>query len=94
MSYLFITRVCKSDEYQKCSSQRDFAVKLWQSVLEADDFPFLSWGNCESKHDSLTVVNMACWICSNILLNDYGFKRSDQLTCDKLSKKRKLQILN
>ena len=93
VSYLVITKICESDEYQKCSSQRDFAVKLSQSVLEAEDFSFLSWGKCARKLDSRTIVNMACWICSNILLNNYCFKRNDRLTCDKLSKKRKLQTL-
>ena len=33
MSYLVITKICESDEHQKCSSQRDFAVKLSPSVL-------------------------------------------------------------
>jgi len=93
VSYLVITKICESDEYQKCSFQRDFAVKLSQSVLEAEDFCFLSWGKCEIKHDSRTIVNMACWICPNILLNNYCFKRNDRHTCDKLSKKRKLQTL-
>jgi len=32
---LVIIKICESDEYQKCSSQRDIAVKLSQSVLEA-----------------------------------------------------------
>jgi len=49
ISYLVITKICDSDEYQKCSSQRDFAVKLSQSVLEAEDFSFLSWGKCEGN---------------------------------------------
>jgi len=91
ISYLVITKICESDEYQKCSSQRDFAVKLSPSVLEAEYFCFLSWGKCESKHDSRTIVHMACWICPNIPLNNYCLKRNDRLTCDKLSKKRKLQ---
>jgi len=46
-------------------------------------------GKCKSNHDSRTVVNMACWICSNILLNSYCFKRNDQLTCDELLKKER-----
>jgi len=62
-------------------------------VLEAEYFSFLSWGKCERKHDSRTIVNMAYWICSNILLNNYCFKRNDRLTRDKLSKKRKRQTL-
>jgi len=41
ISYLVITKICESNEYQKCSSQRDFAVKLSQSVFEAEDFSFL-----------------------------------------------------
>ena len=93
ISYLIITKICESDEYQKCFYQRDFAVKLSQSVLEAEYFSFLSWGKCERKNDSRTVANRACWICSNILLNNNYFKRYDRLTCDKLSKKRKLHIL-
>jgi len=44
ISYFVITQICESGEYQKCSSQRDFAVKLSPSVLEADDFSFLSLG--------------------------------------------------
>jgi len=33
ISYLVIIKIYESDEYQKCSSQRDFAVKLLQSVM-------------------------------------------------------------
>jgi len=42
ISYLVFTKICGSDEYEKCSSKRDFAVNLSQSVLEAEDFCFLS----------------------------------------------------
>jgi len=94
ISYLVIINICESDEYQDCPSQCDFGVKLSQSVLEAKDFPFFSWCMCKGNHDLHTVVKMACWIYSNILLNNYCFKRNDQLSCDKLlSKKRKLQTL-
>ena len=86
--YLVIIKLCDIDQYQKCSSQRNFAGKLSQSVLEAEDFPFFM-DICENNHDPRTIVKMAyCWIHSNILLNNYCFKRSDLLTNDKLSKKR------
>ena len=49
---------------------------------------------CENCHDPRTTVKMACWICSNILLNNYCFERNDLLTNDKLSEKRKLQTLS
>jgi len=39
MSSLVIIKLCDSDQYQKCSSQRDFAGKVSESVLEAEDFP-------------------------------------------------------
>ena len=40
VSYLVIIKLCESDEFRKCSSQRDFAVKLSLSFLELEDFPF------------------------------------------------------
>ena len=43
ISYLAIIKFCESDQNQKCSSQRDFAGKLSQSVSEAEDFPFFWW---------------------------------------------------
>jgi len=114
ISYLVIIKICASDKFQKCSFQRDFAVKLSQSVLEAEHFPFYSLVMCKGKHDPHTTAKMACWICSNFVLfspsvslpvflcwtiiviplfvlNNYCFKRNDQLSCDKLSKTRKLQ---
>ena len=91
--YSVIIKLCESNEFRKCSSQRDCAVKLLLSFLEAEDFPFFLMDNCENCHDPRTIVKMACWICSNILLNNYCFKRNDLLTNDKLSKKRKLQTL-
>ena len=36
ISYLVTTRIFESDEYQRCCSQCGFAVKLSQSVLEAE----------------------------------------------------------
>jgi len=35
ISYLVIIKVCESDEYQQCSSQRDFAVKLAQAWIKS-----------------------------------------------------------
>jgi len=91
ITYLVIIKICERDEYQKCSSQRDFAVKLVQSVLETEHFLLSLMAKCENNHDPRTIVEMTCWICSNILLNNYCFKTNDRLTSDKLSRKRKLQ---
>jgi len=74
ISYWVIIKVCECDECQQCFSQRDFTVELSQSVLETEDFPFLSLGMCKSNHDPQKIVNMACWICSNILLINYCFR--------------------
>jgi len=41
ISYLVVVKLCETDQYQKCSSQRDFADKLSQSFLEAEVCPFL-----------------------------------------------------
>ena len=35
---------------------------------------------CTGNHDQRTTVKMACWICSNFLLNNYCFKNNDRLT--------------
>jgi len=40
VSCLVIIKLCESDEFRKCSSQRDCPVKLSPSFLEAEDFPF------------------------------------------------------
>jgi len=93
ISYLVFNKICDSDGYHKLPSQRHFVVKLSQSALEAEEFAFSSLGMCKGNHDPRTIVKMACWICSNILLNNYCFKRNNRLTCDKLSKKRTLQTL-
>jgi len=60
ISYLVFNKICESDEYQKFPSKRDFVVKLSQSALEAEEFPFLSLGMCKGNHDPRTVVKMAC----------------------------------
>ena len=70
ISYLVSIKICESDEYQECSSQRDFAVKQSQSFLEAEYFPLFSLGKYKSNHDPRTIAKMVCWICSNILLNN------------------------
>jgi len=75
ISYLAVTKICASDEYQGCSSQRDFAVELSKLVLEVEEFPFFSLGMCKDNHDARTIVQMACRIFINILLNKCDFKR-------------------
>jgi len=73
MSYLVIIKIFESDEYRECSSQLYFPVTLSQSILEAEDFPFFSMGKCENSHSLRTIVKMAYWIFSSILLNNYCF---------------------
>jgi len=86
INYLVIIKISESDENRECSSRRDFAVKSSQSFLEGENFPFLSLGKC-IKHDSRTIVNIACRIFSNILLN-FCFNRNDLLTSNNLSRKK------
>ena len=50
--------------------------------------------SCGEGHSIKKIEKMIVWSSSNALLNNFYSKENDDITCKKLSKKRKLQAFN
>jgi len=90
VSYLVII-ICENHKHQECFSQHNFAVNYRNLSWKPKIFLFLL-GWCKRNYGPRTILKMAGWIFSNILLNNC-LKRIIKLTRDKSLKKKKLQTL-
>ena len=94
MVNLVINNIAKKPEIFSVFSQR---LLVFNSILASCEnkevsIPYtLPYSNV---HEPFIIIKMALHICTNVLLNNFCFKRINQLMSQKLVKKRKLQTLS
>ena len=93
ISYITVQKITEYDQFLKSHSQRALIVNTIMSVLQDELFLFDFLSPCSLSHEPIEIVKMTVYTCTNILMNNYCFRKNDVLGAAKLAKRRKLQTL-
>ena len=84
-SYLVIDNLCASSAFQHSTTTL--------SVVMLEDLSIMRLDKCSNSHNTYHTVRMIVWASTNCLLNNYCSLKNDQVTQNKMAKKRKLATL-
>ena len=95
ISYLIIHDIATKPEFFFSFSQRLIAFNSFSVIAkhEHEEVSIPSTLPCSNKYEPVTIVKMALYICTDVLLNNLCCKKNDQFMSQKLAKKPKLQTL-
>ena len=92
-NYIVINKLVKNPSFLHSMNQRKLSMYITLDVLANDELLF-HVDLCGEGHRIEKIEKMIVWSSSNALLNNFCSKENDNITCKKLSKKRKLQTFN
>ena len=93
-NYIVINKLVKNPSFLHSINQRKLSMYITFDVLAIDELLF-HVDSCSEGHSIEKIEKkMIVWSSSNALLNNFCSKENDNMTCKKLSKKRKLQTFN
>ena len=92
-NYIVINKLVKNPSFLHSMNQRKLSMYITLDVLANDEFLF-HVDSCDEGHSIEKIEKMIVWSSSNALLNNFCSRENDNITCKKLSKKRKLQTFN
>ena len=93
VSYVVINKMLEMDEFHKSHSQRLLAMNTIISVVESENIYVLYDNRCANGHELSALIKMIVWACVNIILNNFCFKKNDEVAISRLAKRRKLSTL-
>ena len=89
--YIVINKLVKNPSFLHSMNQRKLSKYITLDVLANDELLF----HVDSRGEGHSIEKkMIVWSSSNALSNNFCSRANDNITCKKLSKKRKLQTFN
>ena len=88
-NYIVINKLVKNPSLLHSLNQRKLSMHITLDVLANDELLF-HVNSCGEGPSIEKIEKMIVWSFSNALLNNFCNKENDNITCKKLSKKRKL----
>ena len=92
ISCLVVQKITECDEFLRSHSQRALAINTVMAVLEDEVLLLDLYTRCSSSHEPITLVKMAVFEGTKILLNIYCFVKNDVLEAKKLAKKENYEL--
>lgn len=91
--YVVIDKLIKNHSFLHSVNQRKIAMRITLNVL-ADYELLFDVDTCDEGHNIENIQRMFVWSSTNTLLNNFCSRENNNITNNKLSKKRKLQIFS
>lgn len=92
-NYVVIDKLIKNHSFLHSVNQRKLAMHITLNVL-ADDELLFDVDTCDEGHNIEKIQKMFVWSSTNALLNNFCSRENNNITSNKLSKKRKLQTFS
>ena len=90
ISYLTTNKLLEIDNFCKAHSQCLLAMNSIISALESENILFENENKCANGHELGKLVKKIVWACVNIILNNFCFKKNNEVKINRLAKRRKL----
>ena len=92
-NYVVIDKLIRNNYFLHSLNQRKLAMHITLNVL-ADNELLFNVDTCDEGHNIEKIQRMFVWSATNALLNNFCSKENNNITINKLSKKRKFRTFS